>query len=266
MYFTRIQLVGRNVIELPIIGARPADVYILKSADGLGPPPIDVAISAGKHLASTLEEREIVISIGLNPDYGTGLTAGELRERLYGLLYSGTHDPIRVNILRGNELLISIDAHITKLEASIFSDSPEVQLTARCISELWDGPAVIHLAPTDHEAPSLHNQGTAFTGFRMEVIFTADLQEWVLSRGEAEFRDEFRLTHDFHIADKVVLDTRFRKRGVWLLRGGIETSLLGALSAESAWHQLYPGENVFETSSAAFEWGDLYYKPQYWGV
>ncbi len=50
MDITKIRIIGLSTVDLPIIGALPSDSYILKAADGLGPPESDVSI------ASSLEQ------------------------------------------------------------------------------------------------------------------------------------------------------------------------------------------------------------------
>ncbi len=38
MKFNKIRLLGVTNVDLPIVGADPSGPYVLKSADGLGPP------------------------------------------------------------------------------------------------------------------------------------------------------------------------------------------------------------------------------------
>lgn len=269
MYFTKIRLNGLQVIDLPIVGALPSDLYILKSADGLGPPEVDVSIAdtlnaGGVYQGRRPQSREIVLLIALNPDFKVGQTAADLRTALYGMLTPGHIDRIVVDILDDEDLLASTSGYAKKLEIVPFSKDPEVQLTIACVQQYLIAPETLYISPPDKAAPLIPNVGTAPAGFRMELTFSAALTEWVLS--DFDGQTEMRIVYPFAIGDKLMIDTRPGRRGIWVDRGGIETNIIFALTQNSIWYMLHGGDNIFATSSQAFEFGDVFYTPQFWGI
>jgi hypothetical protein len=72
--------------------------------------------------------------------------------------------------------------------------------------------------------------------------------------------------YEFETGDLLTIDTRPGVRSIWLTRSGIGTNIIYALTHDSIWFMLHGGANQFTTSSPDFEWGDVYYLPQYWGI
>jgi hypothetical protein len=268
MHFTRLRLNGLSVVDLPIVDALPSDLYILKGVDGLGPPEIDVSIAdtlnaGGVYQGRRPQSREIVASIGLNPDYTAGQSVSDLRESLYGMLTPGYIDNIVVQILDGLTVIATTVGYVKKLEINPFSKDPQVDLTIACLQQYLLAPNLLFLSPASKSAPVITNVATAPAGFHMEVVFTAPLASWMLSDISGK---KMLFTYAFLTADKLIFDTRPGSRGIWVLRGAVLTNIIYALSTDSIWYMLHGGDNVFATSSQSFTWGDVYYLPQYWGI
>lgn len=269
MKFTKIRLVGLYTTELAKENALPSDPYILKGADGLGPPEIDVMLAETVvgdpiYQGSKPQNREPVIRIGLNPDHGVGQTAAEMRTSLYGLLTPGPTGSITMELVDGDTVVATTPGYAKRLEIAPFSDTPEVQLTMACIRPYLDAPNVLYVTPGGSQsAPELINAGTAPTGFRMEVLLNEAMPGWSIFDAVGK---KMEFDYDFVANDKLAFDTRPGSRGVWLTRDLLTSSILHALVSGSSWLNLHGGVNRFTTSSPAFEWGDVYFRPQYWGV
>lgn len=268
MYFTKLQLIGLSTVNLPIVDALPTDPYILTNAEGLGPPEVDVSIqntlnAGGFYQGRRPQSREIVLRVGLNPDFGIGQTAADLRTELYGLLTPGYLDNVTVRIMDVTTVLATTVGYIKKLEIVPFNAEPEVQITIACVEQYLQAPSFLYVAPDSKSAPVIDNTGTAPAGFRMEITFTSNVTNWTLSHASGA---KMELTYSFLSGDILTIDTRPGYRGIWLKRGLSTTNIIYALSADSIWFMLHGGENTFATSSSAFNWGDVYYRPQYWGV
>lgn len=268
MYFTKIRLNGLTVVDLPIVDALPSDLYILKSADGLGPPEIDVSIAntlnaGGVYQGRRPQSREIVLQVGLNPNYAAGQTASDLRTSLYGMLTPGYVDNITIEIMNGSTVLVKTTGYVKKLEVVPFTKDPEVQIVIPCLQQYLQAAANLFIAPASKSAPVINNVGTAPAGFHLEVIFTAGLSSWTLSDASGK---KMQVTYAFLTNDKLEIDTRPGFRGIWVTRGGVRTNIIYALSSDSVWYMLHGGDNVFSTSSQSFNWGDVYFLPQYWGI
>lgn len=269
MKFTKVRLIGLYTTELPIEGALPSDPYILKAADGFGPPEIEVMLAKTVvgdpiYQGSKPQDREPVLRIGLNPDHGAGQTASEMRTTLYGLLTPGPTGSITMELVDGDTVVATTPGYAKRLEIAPFSETPEVQLTMACIRPYLDAPNVLYVTPGGSQsAPELTNAGTAPTGFRMEVIFTQALSQWSLTDALGK---KMEFNYDFLANDKLAFDTNPGSRGVWLTRDLLTESILSSLMSGSSWLNLHGGVNVFAASSPAFNWGDVYFRPKYWGV
>lgn len=268
MYFTKIQLVGLSTVDLPIVGALPTDPYILASADGLGPPEVDVSIqntlnAGGVYQGRRPQNREIVLRVGLNPDFGIGQTAADLRTTLYGMLTPGYVDNIIINVMDGATILALTTGYVKKLEVVPFNIEPEVQITIACVQQYLQAPYPLYVEPPVKSAPEIVNVGTAPAGFFMELTFTSNITNWALVHATGA---KMELTYAFLIGDILTIDTRPGSRKILLKRGLVTSNIIYALTPDSIWFLLHGGSNSFTTTSNAFNWGDVFYLPQYWGV
>jgi len=268
MYFTKIRLNGLSSVDLPKVDASPSDLYILKGADGLGPPEVDVSISqtlnAGGHYQGRRpQSRELVFLVGLNPDYSSGMTAADLRTTMYGMLTPGSSDSVLVEVMDTNGTIVQTTAYVSKLEIVPFTKDPAIQITMPCLQQYLQAPSLLYVVPETYATPSINNVGTAPAGFHMEVIFTSDMSSWTLTHSSGR---KMTFTYGFLSGDKLIIDTRPGSRGIWVLRNSITTNIIYSLSADSTWHMFHGGTNNFTVSSASFTWGDVYYLPQYWGI
>ena len=268
MRFTKIRLTGLTAIEFPIVGALPTDPYILKAADGLGPPEVDVSIvdtlnAGGYYQGRRPQNREVVLRVGLNPDYGSDQTAADLRTVLYGMLTPGSSDSVLLEIINNTTVLATTTGYLKKLEIVPFSKDTEVQLTIACTSPYLQAVDRLYVDPGSTSAPAINNVGTAPTGFKMSLQFTTALASWSLTDAAGK---KIEFVHDFLANDILTFDTRAGSRTIELTRDLVTTKIIAALTSDSMWLSLYGGNNVFATSDPNFTWGDVYYLPQYWGI
>lgn len=262
MYITKIRLNGVSDVDLPIVGALPSDTFLMKGADGLGPPEIVVTITNGVYQNSKPADRQIVIRVGLNANYGINQTSEQLRSTLYGLLSPGFNTPLKVEMMNGSLVVATVDGYISKIEPVIFAKDPEVQITINCVGSYLYAPNEVLVVPSAKSAFDVPNVGTAPVGFYLELEFTTSLSTFTLSR--ASNPDEF-MTIDFNFvpADNLVIDTRKGSYAVSILNGA---ELIGYMDTYSTWMQLYSGVNSFITSNSGFNWVGINFTPQYWGI
>lgn len=269
MYFTKLRLNGLEVIDLPVVHAKPSDAYILKSADGLGPSEIDVSIvetlnAGGVYQGRRPNTKEVVILVGLNPNHGAEQTASDLRATLYGLLTPGVVDRVKIELMDEEASLAFITGYVKKMEIVPFNQNPEVQVTFACLEQYWTTSTLIYLDPGDKVHPIIPNVGTAPSGFHMEVIFTTSMTSWTLMD---DIGHKMQIDYSFLAGDRLSIDTRPGQRGIWLDRAATtHKNIIYALSADSIWLMLHGGDNQFHTNLQTFNWGDVAYLPQYWGV
>jgi hypothetical protein len=268
MKFTKLRFNGLTVVDFPIIGAKPQDVYICKGVDGLGPPEIDLSIAdtlnaGGFYQGRRPQNKQIVALIGLNPNYSAGQVPSDLRSSLYGMLSPADGDSINVQLVDDEDIVAGILGYVSKMEIVPFSETPEVQITVNCTKPYFSALDELFLTPESKALPSIENVGTAPAGFHMELQFTADLPGWTLTHTSGR---KMEFDYAFLTGDLLTIDTRPGFRGIWVTRVGVTSNIIYSLTADSIWFLLHGGVNSFASSSSAFDWGDVFYLPQFWGI
>lgn len=277
MKFTSIRLEGLQHIDLPITNAKVSDPYILKEAEGLGPPEVNIFITQTRHMdgyykGREAQYREIVLTIGLNPNYKDNIMISDLRSELYGLISSGLSDSIDIVIVNNSTDLMRTTGYVKKMEVVPFRADPEVQITISCISSCFRDQKNMYVdIDSENGFQDITNKGTAETG----IVFTV--------QANAAFSPGFMITDDrqnsmwinekFEQNDILTIDTRPGSRSIMVTRFHPRTlsyeapkSLLYALSRDSDWVWLYSGVNRLSFFSSVFSWTEFYYTPQYWGI
>lgn len=261
--FTSIRLIGLYTIDLPIVDLDPTASYILKAADGLGPPSVSPRIAQGRSNGKIVADREIVIRVELQPDYTVGEKVSDLRDGLYGLLTPGVSDEVEVQLLDGATVVATVKGQAKNPEINPFSTAPEMQITISCYTPYLSAPASTLVAtPPNKLFPVVLNEGSAPAGFTMEVNFIDTRGWWFFTRGDQKMRFDY----PFINGDILKFSTQYGNRYVRLERAGVTTNILKSLSFDSTWIQLHGGLNTFTANTVQYTWGPIRYTPQYWGI
>lgn len=251
------------------------DKYYVKSISGLEPPGRTVAIahtaSGGNFQGVTIEDRELVVLIGLNPDWDKGETPKMLRDNLYTMLYTGYDPKVDIQLIAGIFPIAHEVGYITKFEATLFDANPAVQLTFTMLNPTFSefGPSSYSPGDLSEKSPNIYNYGTAETGFKFAVKFTGTKNGWYIKQAANQ---RFGMTFDmtFHSGDVLAVSTIKGQRYVhWSKHRGKVKNKLDILSGDSEWIQLHPGNNHFLVPKKTSDWdwkGRLSYTVQYAGV
>jgi hypothetical protein len=240
--------------------AQNNDKYFVKSISGLEAPDRNVAIAAGpsggKFQGVTVEDREVVVLIGLNPDWNAGETPKLLRDNLYIMLYTGYNPRVDIQLMSGTTPKYHEYGYVEKFEASIFDANPMVQITFKCLNPTFRAFDVtqFNAGSLSETHPNIYNHGTAETGFKFGVKFTADKDNWSIK--QAENRNiGMSFEHSFHDGDLLTVNTIPGERYVHLQphRKKVK-NMLGILTADSEWIQLHPGHNHFVVPKKTGKW------------
>lgn len=246
-----------SVLSLPL-----GDIsggFIMKKIEGLDPVKANLVSSSFANLdgeqyqSSRRVPRDIKITLGLNPDYGTQAVKS-LRDQLYSYFMPKTKttlsfhmfDKFAVSVFL-DHLDIDIVGRIETFESDLFVEEPEVVISVRCfnpdfydpISVIFDGMTVADLTET-----VLSYIGTVETG----VIFTLSPDRAVdmftiYHRPPDNTLRTADITYPFLAGDVVKITSIVGSKGVKLTRAGTETSILYAQSPQSNWLELQPGDN-----------------------
>lgn len=267
MKFTKLSLVGDQTIDFPIIGISSSDSYILRGVDGLGPPTIGPGSSNPHDLDRVVGDRQVVMLIGLVPNYAAGETVEGLRENLYSM-YSPVIGYTTLKIMDDSTELAYTTGYVSNIEISPFSADPLVQITLDCIQSYFQYPSVIQtdLSSQTTQNLVLQNIGSAPVGFKLEQTLSSVPGALVkLIDSDAFDTKAIQLEYTFLVNDYIIIDTRKGSRDILLGRDGSYTSIIDAMTDDSTWLYLKKGANNF-VSTAGSVWVSYDYTPQYLGV
>lgn len=264
-----LSLFGSETIELPIFSASIMDKFILKSITGLGPP--DFAVNLGKTIYQTSayqgnqpQQRQLVVLMGLNPNYAIGETVESLREILYGLIGTDESDALDFEVWNDDEQVAIIAGWVSKVEPAIFSKDPLMQITIECIAAYFNAPnpVIVDLTTMSKVTLSFTNVGSIGTGFKLAITLTSALSSYQISNAFGHMN----VTYGFHSGDQIIFDTRDGTRDVVRVRAGVSLSLIDMLDDNSKWLHVTRGLNAITMSSSAFNYNSFEYTPHYLGV
>lgn len=277
-----LRFIGASSVDFPIIGADASGPFVLKGADGLGPTEVNVrlarttfeqALYQGKSAAL----RQITVVVGLQPDWDTGQTAEELRTILYGLLTPRYNQLVRVEISHNGIVQGYAQGQVAKMEPSLFSKDPAVQIVISCDYPYLLDPYTIQQEPAQSTVSGIRafdilNQGTAPAGFKAGFILRSNVGT-TLTLTDSDPRGQKMEIKGINwvSGDKFLIDTRPGSRGVWRgAAGGPFISVLNNMNAAvSEWIHLYGGTNTLLLNTTAFDWDPDFkflHQPAYWGV
>jgi hypothetical protein len=280
MNINKIRLQGVTNVDLPIIGADPSGPFVLKSADGLGPTERAVFLAkttqeGGIRQGSRASDKQIVLLVGLQPDWDTGQTAEELRTELYGLLTPPYGLPVGVQLMLGDTVQAITQGDISRFETAIFSQDPQVQIVIDTNYPYFVAPAIQYQLPTKSTvsgktAIDIENDGTAPAGFWMKIVLQETVAGSLILSDNAAFGQSMEIGGTWEAGDIFEIDTRAGQRGIWRWAsgGGARVSALNDLTPASPWLQLHKGDNRLLLNRLAFDWEDdgFGHTPAYWGV
>jgi hypothetical protein len=126
-----------NLAALPLGGFMPTnqDIIEVRNIDGLGPVKSNISstpFATGRgalHQGSAVESRNIVLTLGLNPDW-KDQTISSLRRMLYR--YFMTEAWVKLRFISDDMPSASIRGQVESFEPNIFSQDPEMQVSIIC--------------------------------------------------------------------------------------------------------------------------------------
>lgn len=264
-----------QALVLPILGVTPKDSLLVRKVTGLNPPSInlfigDYARDGGIYQGRGVGNRNVVLTIDLNPNPALGETISGLRELLYKIFVDPRVDADYTQlILREDDGRARyIVGYVEEFETEPFDIETLVQISLVC-----PDPYVRDLEETvfSHAlgwltVPFVY-AGTAEAGFQTDIIINTTTDTLTLSNNKRTMV----ITYPFLSGDKVNINTNRGARSVTLTRDNVESSLLAHLSPLSSWLELHSQANsmtVYGVDSnvtpAAIT--ELRYTATYWGV
>jgi hypothetical protein len=290
-----------EALALPILGVTPNDSLLLREVTGLNPPTVDLFIGdyardGGFYGGRRVGQRNVVLTIDLNPNPALGETVQGLRELLYKIFIDPQVDADHVELVLHDEAdnTRNLFGYTETFETELFGSETVAQISIIC-----PDPYIRDLASTE----LLNSSGTwlslpytypgsAETGFEVEIFMST-------TSGTLTLENNGKLmvfTHSFVATDAIYISTNRGFRRAWrasqtaladtraswpdlttteiwqkLADGGYTTSLMPNLLLTSPWIELHSPENTMKVygslvSESVAGIKRLEYRPTYWGV
>lgn len=234
--------------------------YIVQDVQGLDPVKATLVSSSFANMdgeqyhSARREARNIVLKIGLEPDYVHD-TVQDLRRGLYD--YFMPKALVNLRFVLSDGLQLDIQGRVETFETELFSKDPEVSISVMCFDpDFFDATAVVFSGNTT--ATTTETKITYDGSTDAGVLFQLNVNR-TLSTFTIYHRDPSGTLRsmDFSTAlvngDIVKISTVTGNKYARKTTSGTETSVLYAVSPQSYWLKLQPGDNyirVYATGAA----------------
>lgn len=234
------------------------DPVQIKNIDGLGPVKAEItstpyATGRGElPQGSSVGKRNIVLTLGYNPDWAAEQTMSSLRQILYRYFMPQQWTKLR---FFSQELpTVDIEGEVESFEPNIFSQDPEVLISILCHKPDFVEPDVTLLTGVvdDGTIETVFDYiGTVATGFELRIdktdtnpAYTGDIEIVVKSPVDPQTFEAANVTVDAAKYFKLSTVRNAKRVSSIGVATGDVTNLLSSMSDLSVWPQLEPGENV----------------------
>jgi hypothetical protein len=217
----------------------------------------------------SLPQREIVVRIELNPQWGS--VYSDLRDIVYRMVAASRTGVVELQFKNDVTTVATISGFVSKVEAPLFTESPEVQLTIETDDPMLRGPAPVAINVVGlgtNNAVIQDDISTAPHGLQFALTLSG-------TRAEFKIQDPADPTWDFRVVpvggfvagDALYFSSEQNNKYLYMVRGGTVTHLVDKIVAGSHWPVIFPGTNTLDiTNYASYTWSEMSYRHAFWGV
>lgn len=266
---------GEQALALPILGVTPKESLLIRKITGLNPPDIDLFIGdysrdGGVYQGRRVGNRNVVMTLDLNPNPALGETISGLREILYKTFVDPLVDADYIQLIfhddegRARYLV----GYTEKFETEIFDVETLAQISVICPDPfLRDVVETVLSHPTGWTTVPFTYEGTAEAGFEVRIDLTAGSNVLTFENNGRKMI----INNTFAQGDIVNINTKRGERDITLTRGAATTPLIGKLVTTSKWLELHSQANQMKVYGAATSnliavVKSLTYTTTYWGI
>lgn len=269
---------SENTINLSFRDPTNQNPYIAKEILGLDvdvivPKYYGSGLLGDKYYDFTMKKRDIVLKIGLNPEFSIGKTFSMLRDELYKMVSASRTGLLQVRFKNEINTIAAISGFVTKMESPTFVKNPEVNITLTCNDPVLRAVDAVSVDVSELDPVSTiitDSLSTAPHGFVFTALFNANspafsIKETVIPNWIFEIFLTGSSLVEFLIGDRLHFSSEPNSKRVYLERGPSIIHLADKITSTSIWPVIFPGENTFICTSA-IDWESISYYPAYWGV
>lgn len=228
--------------------------YSVQDIEGLDPVKATLVSSAfaqmdgEQYQASRREKRNIVLTLGYEPDYAVG-TVMDLRKKLYSFFMPKQR--VLLRFFQTGEPVLQIYGRVESLVSPKFAKEPTAVISLICFDPDFYNPSPI-IIPGNTTSSSIEQThvypGSVESGIIFRLLVNRDITEFTIYHRPPD--DSLRQL-DFSVAtplvagDILTISTIPGNKYATLTRGGVDTSLLFGISPQSNWISLFSGTNKY---------------------
>lgn len=225
--------------------------YIVQEIEGLDPVKATLvsssfaAMDGEQYQSSRRETRNIKIQLGLDPDPLTD-SVRSLRKRLYG--YFLPKSEVTLSFYSDDGPRVSIVGRVESFETALFTQEPAVDISIICYDPDFYDPVPQHLSGNSTAGTAktvVHYDGEVETGIVFKLNVNRTLTDFTiyhtLPSGELKQLD---FSGSLVSGDVLTISTVTGDKGATLIHTGTSSSVLYAISPQSHWLELVPGDNL----------------------
>lgn len=260
------------VLHLPLEDVE--DGIIVADIQGLDPVKATLVSSGfadadGEQFESARrEKRNLKIQLELDPDPAVESVAS-VRNRLYGFFMPKSVVTLRFFLEGGLDL--KIEGRVESCEQVMFSEEPMMDITILCFDPdfLDDDTVVVNANTTNTTSGStglvtVEYPGSTETGMVFTLNVNRSLSQFTIYHNDGTQVYTLDFAASLVAGDVVTISTVAGNKFATLLRAGVTSSLLYAVSPQSKWLELERGTNLvrFYATGAAIPYS-LSYQTRY---
>lgn len=235
--------------------------YVVKGVDGLDPVKATMVSSnfatmAGQqYQASNRDIRNIIISLGYAPNFSANETVRALRSRLYQFFMPDS--PVTLTFYMQDELVVTIDGRVESCGAPLFVADPQTDVSIVCFNPDFIDVELIQMhstfLTTDTAPQPIEVVGTIPTGLTLFQFTAAKTLTGftIYHTTPGGVLRTMEISAPLILGDVVTMCTIEGQKSITRTRTGVATSLLWAVSPQSAWVELQPGTNQFYMNASS---------------
>lgn len=222
---TKVDLLSDQAISLPVLGVTPKTSILVKKITGLNPPDKSLFIGdysqdGGLYQGRRVGNRNVVVTMDLNPNPALGETVASLRHRLYKA-FNDPHpegDFLKIRFYEDNNRITYVVGYCEKFENEVFDADTMCQASMICpdpyIRNEFD---VVLERDTGWTKVPFEYEGTAETGFIVRINVTAQVPTITLENNGKRMQLS-KPGSNYQIGDLIVINTIRGQRSITLTK------------------------------------------------
>lgn len=225
--------------------------FLLENVEGLDPVKATITSSSfaqldgSQYQSSRREERNIKLTISLEPDYSVNQSVRDLRRRLYNYFMSKA--PVDLRFYDSDGSVAYISGRVESFETNLFSAEPAVDISIICFDPDFYDPTPVRTTGntvSNMDAIQISYDGSVETGVVFSLSVNRAMTAFTIYHVDPSGAwRQLDFAGTLQAGDVLTISTVQGDKYVRLFRAGVLTSFLYGVSPQSAWLELQPGDN-----------------------